>query len=578
MNLTTRITLAGTLALALFQSLETFAADKLQPAPKDVPSAPKPESLKRWEDMRLGMFIHWGPVSISGLRISWSRGSPTPVEVYDNLYKKFDAPQFDADAWASIAKAAGMKYVVLTTKHHDGFCLWDTKQTDYNVMHSPLKRDVVKELSEACRKQGLAFGTYYSICDWHNPDFPRTGIGGSERRVKSDIEAYRRFLHAQVTELLSSYGPIQVMWFDVPQEFDAEQGWDNVRFCRSIQPDILVNDRAGGHKGDLVGDYSTPERRIGGFDMVRPWESCMTLCNSWSWKTNDQLKSLAECIQSLVSIAGGDGNLLFNVGPMPDGRIEPRQADRLCEMGSWLEKYGQTIYATRGGPFKPAKHVVSTRAGKTVYVHILGWPEEVLHLPPLPANILSHRLLTGGTATLQNSAQGMDVSVPKSDRSEIDTILALELDTDAIDIAPIPVAGVNLPLTEGKAGAASNVRDIRGNVKRYGADKALDGDLHTRWATEDATRQCWLEVDLGKAQTFDHAVIIEAGSSVQRFELQAKDGDNWKTFHSGQTIGPSFEIRFPPVTAQRVRLNILDAAKGPSISEFQIFSPTAESK
>ena len=566
----------GILAVVLFQSLETFAADQPPHAPQDVPGVPNPEALKHWEDMRFGMFIHWGPVSISGQRISWSRGSPTPVEVYDKLYEKFDAPRFDANAWALIAKAAGMKYVVLTAKHHDGFCLWDTKETGYNVMNSPLKRDVVKELADACRKQGLGFGTYYSVCDWHNTDFPRMGVGGSERREKSDIEAYRRFLRAQVTELLGNYGPIQVMWFDVPQEFDARQGWANVNLCRSLQPDILVNDRAGGHKGDRVGDFSTPERHIGGFDMDRPWESCMTLCNSWSWKPDDQMKSLAECIQSLVSVAGGDGNLLFNVGPMPDGRIEPRQADRLREMGAWLATYGQSVYGTRGGPFKPAKHVVSTRAGKTVYVHIIGWPGEVLHLPALPAGILSHRLLTGGTAGLRNTAQGIEVSVPPSDRSDIDTILALELDRDAIGIAAIPVAGVNLPISEGKVGAASNVRNILGNVKRYAAEKALDGDSHTRWATGDSTRQCWLEVDLGSSEQFDRAVISEAASSVQGFELQTRDGDTWKTVYSGKTIGSSLEARFPTVTARHVRLHILDAAKAPSISEFQLFAPASK--
>jgi alpha-L-fucosidase len=559
----------GILAAAFFQSLELSAVE----VPSEPWSKPDPAALKRWQEMRFGLFIHWGPVSISGQRISWSRGAPTPIEVYDNLYKKFDAPKFDPDAWASVAKATGMKYVVLGTKHHDGFCLWDTKQTDYNVMNSPLKRDVVKELADASRKQGLAFGTYYSVCDWHHPDFPRTGIGGSELRKKSDIVAYRRYLRAQVTELIKNCGPLQVMWFDVPQEFDQEQGWENVRLCRTLQPDILVNDRAGGTKGQGLGDFSTPERHIGAFNMERPWESCITLGNSWSWKENDNIKPVAECIQLLVNTAGGDGNLLLNVGPMPDGRIEPRQADRLKEMGAWLAKYGQSIYSTRGGPYMPARHVVSTRNGRTVYLHIIVWPEEVLRLPALPAKIVSSRVLTGGKVSVEQTAAGLEIRVPVADRRESDTIVVLELDKPALEIAPIPVASLNQSLTEGKKAKASSVRNVLGNVRRYAADRAIDGDKHTRWAAEASTKACWIEVDLGKPETFDRAVILESGTSVKGFELQAREGDVWKACHSGKTIGPAFDVRFAPVTAQHVRLNILDAARAPSILEFQLFAP-----
>ncbi len=572
----------NTLLLALPAAL--FAdepAPIAKPASKcpavDVPSEPwskpDPTALKRWQEMRFGLFINWGPVSISGQRIGWSRGSPTPIEEYDNLYKKFDAPKFNPDEWASIGKAAGMKYVVFDTKHHDGFCLWDTKQTDYNVMNAPLKRDVAKEVAEAFRKQGLGVGFYHSVCDWHHPDFPRTGPGGSVRREKSDIVAYRRYLRAQVTELIKNYGPLQVMWFDVPMEFDQEQGWENVRLCRTLQPDILVNDRAGGTKGQGLGDFSTPERQIGAFNMERPWESCITLGNSWSWKENDAIKPFAECIQLLVNTAGGDGNLLLNVGPMPDGRIEPRQAERLKEMGDWLAKYGQSIYATRGGPYMPARHVASTRNGNTVYVHIIAWPEEVLRLPALPARIVSSSLLTGGKASVEQTAAGIEIRVPASARQESDTIVALELDKPALEIAPIPVASLHQPLTVGKKAKASSVLNVLGNVRRYAADRAVDGDNHTRWCTAKEAKASWLEVDLGKPETFDRAVILESGTSVKRFELQAQEGDVWKTFHSGKTIGPAFDIRFAPVTAQHVRLSIIDAAKAPSILEFQLFAP-----
>jgi alpha-L-fucosidase len=537
---------------------------------KDEPwLKPDPAAMQRWQDMRFGMFIHWGPVSLTGHEIGWSRGSQTPIEKYDALYKEFNPVKFNADQWVAVAKAAGMKYMVLTTKHHDGFCLFATKETDYNVMNSPFGRDVTKELAEACRRAGMAFGTYHSVCDWHHPDFPMTSPGGKVKREKSDIAAYRRYLRAQVRELIQNYGPLSTMWFDVPQEFDRAEGSENVRLCRTLQPDILVNNRAGGG----CGDYATPEQRVGSFDIERPWETCMTICRQWAWKPDDKMKTLAECLQVLIRTAGGDGNLLFNVGPMPTGEIEPRQVERLKEMGDWLAKYGDTIYATRGGPFKPAKHVVTTRKGNTVFLHMLAWPEETLMLPALPAKIVQNRVLTGGEATVTQTEAGIEITVPESDRQEIDTIVALELDKPAIDIAPLSVRAAGQSLTTGKKVTASNVYQ---NNNNYGPAKAVDDDPYTRWATDASTGPCWLEVDLGKPETFDRALIdecVDFGVRVKAFELQYKDGDEWKAFHSGKAIGPNLAVKFAPVTAQIVRLNITDGQGGPTINEFQLFAP-----
>jgi len=531
---------------------------------------PDPAALQRWQAMRFGMFIHWGPVSLTGHEIGWSRGRETPIDEYDSLYKRFNPTKFDADQWAAVAKAAGMKYMVLTTKHHDGFCLWETRQTDFNIMHSPFARDVVKELAAACKRAGIAFGTYYSVCDWHHPDFPRTSPGGKVLREKSDIAAYRRYLRAQVTELITKYGPLSTMWFDVPQEFDRAEGAENVRVCRALQPDILVNNRAGGG----CGDYATPEQRVGGFDVERPWETCMTICRQWAWKPEDKMKTLAECLQVLVRTAGGDGNLLFNVGPMPNGQIEPRQVERLQEMGQWLSRHGETIYATRGGPYKPAKHVVSTRKGNTIFLHVLAWPEEVLKLAPLPARIVGSRAITGGAVKVHQTGEGVEIAVPASDRQEIDTIVALEIDRPALDIAPIAVSSIGQPVTEGKKATASNV--FRKD-NHYAAAKAVDGDEQTRWATDGSTGPCWLEVDLGEPQTFDRAVIqewVDSGPRVKAFELQCKDGGSWRTFHRGTTIGKNLEVKFAPVTARIVRLNITEGQGGPTIYEFQLFAPT----
>ncbi len=183
-------------------------------------SIPNPASLQRWRDMRFGMFIHWGPVSIKGTEIGWSRGAQVPIEVYDNLYKQFNPLKFNADQWVATARAAGMKYIIFTTKHHDGFCMFDTKQTDYNVMNSAFGRDVVKELAGACKKQGIAFGAYHSVCDWHHPDFPVGSPGGTTKKPHPNLDRYNDYLKKQVAELIHNYGPLITLWFDVPQMFD----------------------------------------------------------------------------------------------------------------------------------------------------------------------------------------------------------------------------------------------------------------------------------------------------------------------------------------------------------------------
>ncbi len=530
---------------------------------------PDPAALKKWQDLRFGMFIHWGPVSLTGYEIGWSRGAQTPIEKYDNLYKEFNPTKFNADEWASIAKAAGMKYVVLTTKHHDGFCLFATKETDYNIMNSPFKRDVTKELADACRKQGIAFGTYYSTCDWHHPGFPLTSPGGKVKREKSDLDEYNRYLLAQIKELITNCGPLVTIWNDVPQMFKG-RGTNTIRMVRELQPDITINNRTGDG-----GDYDTPEQRIGGFNMERPWESCMTISahNHWAWGgEKDGVKPLAACLHMLIRGAGGDGNVLLNVGPRPDGLIDPEQAARLKEMGDWLAKYGESIYATRGGPWKPTKTAVSTRKGNTVFVHITAWPEATLKLPPLPAKIVKSGALTGGEATVNQTEAGVEISVPAANRQELDTIVALELDKPAIEIAPISVTAEGESLTTKKKAKASNVYQ---NDKRHGADKAVDGEDESRWATDAATKQCWLEVDLGKEQTFDRALIqecVQFGVRVKSFELQTKDGKDWKTFFKGGPIGQKLDVKFDPVTARHVRLAI-DGEKGPTISEFELFAP-----
>jgi len=572
-----------------------LAADQAKVAPKTDPLKAKPEVVEAWKDMRFGMFISWGPVTLTGQEIGHSRGVATwgmregvfggrgriPAEVYDNLYKKWKPEKFEAREWIKIAQDAGARYVIFLVKHHDGFCLYDSKLTDYKSTgaESAWKVDYLKEIADASHKADIKLIVYYSQPDWHHFDF-----------CGEHHERYIRYLHGQVREILTNYGRIEGIWFD-GLGGSAEQ-WDTpamFAMMRSLQPNLIINNRAG-----IAGDYATPEQLLGAFNNTSPWESCITLGTQWSWKPDDTIKSLKECIVNLVSCATGDGNLALNTGPMPDGRIEPRQAERYREIGAWLKKHGESIYGTRGGPFRAplitrikgraAKDSAlpgdvwqggSTHQGNNIYLHVFHWPETALALPPIGHKILGATVLTGGEAEVKQTTQGIDVQVATKWHDPIDTIVKLELDGPATDIPVAKSAVVDSgSLALGKKATASS---SSGEI--YAPAMAFDGDPGTRWAWDPKDTEAWLAVDLGAPKTFDHAWLSERGfnSWVSQYELQVKDReeDPWRTFHQGTTIGKDCEIKFAPVTGRYVRLNLIEFSKRitPAFWEFQIYAP-----
>ncbi len=439
-----RYALFGPMVLALYLAplFQLYAVTNETPQEKA-------DRLAWWREGRFGMFIHWGPVSIVGTEISWSRGGERrgiggkgeiPVEVYDNLYKKFNPVKFNAEEWVSIARSAGMKYMVLTAKHCDGFCLWRSKVDDYNIGNTPFHRDVCKELATAAHRNEMRLGWYYSPMDWRDPDCrtERNGI-------------YVKKMQGHLRELLSNYGRIDLLWFD------AEGGstpWDQentYRLVRTLQPRMIINDRLGlgpyaersPEHIDPYADYQTPEQRVGAFEIRRPWETCMTLGTQWSWKPNDKIKTFDECVRILVQCVTGDGNLLLNVGPMPTGEIEPRQAKVLKEIGGWLKKYGESVYGTRGGPYRNGTWGGATRKGKTVYLHIARWDDDSgLRLPALPAKIRKCSVLTGGKVKMEQKTDGVLLTMPPSHRRKFDTIVKLVLDRPANNLEPIEVREV----------------------------------------------------------------------------------------------------------------------------------------
>jgi alpha-L-fucosidase len=519
----------------------------------------KDARLESWKDARFGMFIHWGPVSIKGTEIGWSRGREIPVDEYDALYKQFNPQEFDALEWVKIAKAAGMKYIVFTSKHHDGFSMWDTKFSEYNIMNSPYNRDVMKELAEACRKEGMALGFYHSTCDWHHPDFPLTSPGGGVRRETSNIDRYTEYLKNQSVEIIENYGPLFVMWYDVPQEFDAVRGQGVIDHIRKVQPGIIVNNRTG-----AAGDFDTPEQRVGGFQNDRAWETCMTIARQWAWKPDDEVKSLEQCLHSLIRTAGGDGNLLFNVGPRPDGTIEPEQVARLKEMGDWLQKYGHSIYSTRGGPFKPTDWGVSTRRGDKIYLHVLKWSGNSprIVLPDIGMDIKSCTLASGGSVELSKLKGNTVIEFDGKLLQPISTVIELEVAGNAMDIKPMEVTPQSSSFMK-KVAASSNPNPHWNDISSIN-----NGDwVGSYWQPADSDSAPWAEIDLGESQKLSSAVIYESGRNVKAFELQYKAGDVWKTLYKGNEIGSRAEIKFKPTDARFVRLVITSFSATPGIYE-----------
>jgi len=411
--------------------------------------ATEAETLQQFRDMKFGMFVHWGPVTLRGTEIGWSRGNQVPVEDYDNLYKKFDPVLFDADEWIKTAKDAGMKYFVITTRHHDGFSLWDTKYSDYNIMNTPYGKDVLQQLKEACDKYGVVFGTYYSICDWYNPYYPLSHVKGLDK-PDADMAKFYKFLKNQTKELIENYHT-RILWFDGEWEkpWTHKLGQDFYKYLKGLDSTVLINNRVDkGRKGmegitvskKFAGDFDTPEQQIGAYNIETPWESCITICKQWSWKPNDKLKSYNEVLRTLLKTVGGGGNLLLNVSPMLDGRMEMRQVDRLKQVGDWLKKYGESVYGTTGGPYKPSDMLTSTRKGNKIYLHIFKVEGDELMLPLSDKVKVKSLMIMNGDELEFHHKKGMLIfKLPKEKRDEVVTTLVMVLKNDAGEIPAMEV-------------------------------------------------------------------------------------------------------------------------------------------
>lgn len=406
------------------------------------PASDESSQQKWFRDAKFGMFIHWGVYSVLGTGEWVMNNRQTTVADYEKLPPQFNPTEFDPAEWVAIAKTAGAKYITITSKHHDGFAMFGTKQSDWNIVdRTPYKKDPLKMLADECHKQGVKLFFYYSELDWHNPNYFPLGRTGhtAGRPPRGDWYKYLNYMDGQLTELLTNYGPIGGIWFDGWWDKpDADWRLDRTyALIHRLQPTALIGNNH--HHRPFPGeDFQMFEKDLPGHKTAEfnkdaevgglPLETCDTINNSWGYNKNDKkFKSATDLIHYLVRAAGYDANFLLNVGPLPTGKIQPEFVERLKAMGAWLDNNGESIYGTRGGPIPPRIWGVTTQNGNKVYVHILDWQDEALLLPRLERKIVSARLMQNGDPVkVLETDYGAVLRLPASARDPVDNIVVLK--------------------------------------------------------------------------------------------------------------------------------------------------------
>ncbi len=460
--LTLLLTLAALMAVSALTPASAVAADTdaLQTCLDETP-AQRDARMGWWRDARFGLFIHWGLYAIpagewkgKNTHAEWIRTTAQiPLEEYDKFLPQFNPVEFDADLWVRLAKTAGMKYIVITSKHHDGFCLWPSELTDFDVAASPFKRDILGELSRACARHGVTFCFYHSIMDWHHPDYlPRLKWEAAKRSAKgADMERYIRYMKAQLRELVDRYDPA-VLWFDGEWEetWNHQRGLDLYKYVRTLKPDIIINNRVDKgrsgmagltKKGEFCGDFGTPEQEIPAQGLPGvDWESCMTMNRFWGWnKADTQWKSTQDLLRNLIDIASKGGNFLLNVGPKPDGTFPQQAIKRLEEMGHWMSLYGDAIYATQASPFAKLPWgrctQKTTDQQTSLYLHVFDWPADGQLLVPGLMNKPAAVSFLASQQTISADPQddGLHLNLPPEPINPIASVIVLDI-TDTLNI------------------------------------------------------------------------------------------------------------------------------------------------
>ncbi|MGE5056591.1 MAG: alpha-L-fucosidase [Acidobacteriota bacterium] len=424
------------LTLAVFSPKIGSAQSSYQPSPENL------QARREFQDMKFGMFIHWGVYSVLGDGEWVFHNRKLKVDEYNRLPMFFDPEKFDAHAWVSLAKSAGMKYITITSRHHDGFAMFDSRISDWNIVQrTPYKKDPLKMLADECHRQGIKLFFYYSQLDWHNPDYYPRGVTNWDngRPDHGDWNAYLdHYMDGQLTELLTDYGPVGGIWFDGMWD-KPNADWHlekTYALIHKLQPAALIipNHHQTPRPGEDVQTFERdlPGQNTAGFNTnyvssQLPLESSDTLNENWGFNIGDsKYKSTAELERRLVRAAGNNSNLLMNIGPYPNGEIDPQFISRLHEVGEWMSKYGESIYNTRGGPIPAGDWGVTTQKENKIYVHVLNWSAPMLALAPVTRKITAaHMLVENSSVEFTQNPDGVILKLPRTKEAETDRVIVL---------------------------------------------------------------------------------------------------------------------------------------------------------
>ncbi|HEX8327683.1 MAG TPA: alpha-L-fucosidase [Hymenobacter sp.] len=542
-----------------------------QPSPARPPvDAPK---MAWWKDAKFGMFIHWGVYSVpagtyDGQRIpeigEWIMNhGKIPVARYRAYAQEFNPVKYDPEAWVRMAKDAGMKYIVITSKHHDGFALFDSKVSTWDAVDAtPYGKDLLKPLADACHKQGLKLGFYYSQAqDWNHPGGRASG-GTWDRAQDGDFDTYLdQIAVPQVREILSNYGDVDILWWDTPQEMTPARA-AKFQPLLAAHPRLITNNRLGGNQ---PGDTDTPEQFVPSTGFPgRNWETCQTMNDTWGYKSYDtNWKSPQFLIRNLADAVSKGGNFLLNVGPTAEGEIPAPSVERLAAIGRWVKINREAIYGTTASPFPYLSWGRATRKGQQLFLHVFDYPVNGQLRVPL-GNKISRAYLLAQPATALAVTPGKQLSTIKLPATAPDpniTVVVVEFAGEP-QVAPPPVKGKT-------ATVSSQLSPTEG------AQSLLDGDRETRWTAAKGERSATAAVNLGKPTSISCLIVDEPWHpwerKSQQLQLQYKQGSEWKTATTTKTGGAGHIEKFNPVTAQEFRLVVTNATNEPSLLEWQLY-------
>ncbi len=542
---------AGSLILATCAANGEDPRYPSYPYAKETP-AQKDARMAWWREAKFGMFIHWGVYAVPAKGEWYMRNAKLTHAQYAEYAKQFNPTKFNADEWMSLAHEAGMKYLVITSKHHDGFAMFDSKASDYNIVAAtPFKRDPLKELAAACPRHQIRFGVYYShFADWGHPGGGASCEHWDKPSQDGDFESYvNNVAVPQVRELMSNYGPIAELWFDTDGTENRAEQSNKIFEELKRQPGIIVNPRAG------TGDFGTAERHLYA-QQPNPgdWEYCDIIVNgSWGY-IKDAAMPIKTIFTPMIKAWSQGGNVLLNVGPSPEGTIPADVADRLKQLGEWMRANGEAIHGSTYGPFAYLPWGRCTRKDDMLYLHVLNWPTDGTLRVPLSNKVDSAFLLADRQRQLGlESKDGcLLIQVPATAPDPLCSVIALKV---------VGEPERTWSLARNKPTSCSD-----GN----GA-YAVDDDPGSMWEIENLPT-CWLEVNLQKPTTFSTVRIGVLGDNVKKYAVKYQVGNEWLPLFDGEKLkADDFVKTFPAVTTQRVRLEVLELTGKLRLNSFELF-------